>query len=83
MTLLEHVNDPTGEDNQIFMTEVGYLLHIREVGKPYNDQDSLLQLLRYVKLDYSKYTMNFKVLCVLIESGFIQKLCSKQDDRGM
>ena len=27
--------------------------------------------------------MNFKVLCVLIESGFIQNLCRKQDNRSM
>ena len=82
LTLLEQVNDPSGEDNFILMTEIGYLLHIREVGKPYNHQVSVLGLLRYVKFDFSKYTMNFKVLCALIESGFIQKLCSKQDDRS-
>ena len=40
-------------------------------------------MLRFVKVGYSKYTMNFKVLCVLIESGFIQKLCRTQDNRSM
>lgn len=40
-------------------------------------------MIRDILLDYNKFTMNFKVLVVLIESGFIQKYLNKYEDNAL
>lgn len=57
----------------IISKEIGYLLHIRKIGKDYDrTTESLQGMLTELMNNYSAYTMNYRVLAVLIETNYIQ-----------
>ena len=73
-TMLGKVKDSKVETEII--EQINYLLHVRKVGKEFQLEQSTNTLdnnLRDLMSNFKSYTMNFKVLVVLIETGFCQK----------
>ena len=78
ISMLENVNDPTGNDNMILGQEIGYLLHCRKVHnitkeseKEFNINMGMFTALKNIKEEFEDYTFNPKVLVVLIETGYL------------
>ena len=66
--MLEKVKDAKVENDII--EQLNYLLHVRKIGKEFQDSNSLDSNLRDLMSNFKLYTMNFKVLVVLIETNF-------------
>ena len=67
--MMEFVNDP--KEKETLLNEITYLSHIRKKGKEYLPEKNgthFDKLLKEITTNYPAYQMNFKVLCVLIET---------------
>lgn len=70
--LLKKVLDPT--DKKDLVEEITYLAHIRKSGQKYEREKSLEFLIDSMMTNYNQYEYNYKVLVVLIETGYIQQV---------
>ena len=68
--MIASVSDASEE--RILSLEIAYMLHIRRHGREYvrDSNNTLDKQLREIMNNFSAYTMNFKVLVVLIETGY-------------
>jgi hypothetical protein len=59
-------------DEMKISDEIAYLLHVRRVGSEYDRKNSSLEgQLNLLLNSYNQFEYNYKVLVVLIESGYI------------
>lgn len=76
--MLEAVSEPL--DEKVIEHELCYLLHVRKIGKEYERSSSNLQnQLLELMTNFNAYTMNYRVLVVLIETGYCQQVLNRFD----
>lgn len=62
------------KDIKVIDEEISYLLHIRKIGKEYQrSNDSIEAQLNQVVTNFNLYTMNYRVLAVLIETDYCRQ----------
>lgn len=70
--MLQNVSEPS--DEKIIHQEIAYLLHIRKIGKEFDrSKSSIQQQLEELMVNFNSFTMNHRVLVVLIETGYCQQ----------
>ena len=62
------------KDLKIIDEEISYLLHLRKIGKEYQrSNESFEAQLKEVFNNFTQYTMNYRVLAVLIETDYCRQ----------
>lgn len=71
--MLQNVSEPS--DEKIIHQEIAYLLHIRRIGKEYDRSKgtSISSQLLELMQNYNSFSLNNRVLVVLIETGYCQQ----------
>lgn len=75
--MMVHIQE--AEDEKNMKKQILYLLHIRKIGEAPREDTTLAAELKALQNNFSSFTMNFRVLQVLIQSQYIRQTLEKSE----